>query len=59
MRDAAAALEDLRTPPGNRLDLLRGQWGGRRSIRLNEQWRLLFSWRENDAYDVELVDDHG
>jgi proteic killer suppression protein len=56
--DAAMALEDLRLPPGNRLEKLRGAREGRYSIRINDQWRVCFEWREGDAYDVEIVDYH-
>jgi toxin HigB-1 len=56
--DAAMALEDLRVPPGNRLEKLRGAREGRYSIRINGQWRVCFEWREGDAYDVEIVDYH-
>jgi proteic killer suppression protein len=45
-------------PPGNRLEKLRGQRAGQWSIRVNDQWRLCFDWRDGDAYDVELVDYH-
>jgi proteic killer suppression protein len=45
-------------PPGNRLEKLRGQRAGPWSIRVNDQWRLCFDWRDGDAYDVELVDYH-
>lgn len=55
---AAAALNDLRTPPGNRLEALKGDRRGQFSIRVDRQWRLCFRWIENDAHDVELVDYH-
>jgi proteic killer suppression protein len=58
MLDAAVVLEDLRVPPGNRLERLRGDRGGQYSIRINEQWRICFRWRDGDAYDVEIVDYH-
>ena len=58
MLDAAVSLDDLRVPPGNRLERLRGDRAGQWSIRVNDQWRLCFEWRESDAYDVELVDYH-
>jgi proteic killer suppression protein len=45
-------------PPGNRLEKLRGQRAGQWSIRVNDQWRLCFDWRDGDAYDVDLVDYH-
>jgi proteic killer suppression protein len=56
--DAAEALEDLRSPPGNRLEALKGNRAGQHSIRINDQFRICFIWRENDAYDVEIVDYH-
>lgn len=56
--DAARALEDLRNPPGNRLEALRGSRKGHLSIRINDRWRICFSWQEHDAYDVEFVDYH-
>jgi len=56
--DAASRLDDLRVPPGNRLEMLRGRRQGRRSIRVNDQWRICFLWRDGEAWDVEIVDDH-
>ena len=56
--DAAMVLEDLRVPPGNRLEKLRGARAGQFSIRVNDQWRVCFRWSEGDAYDVEIVDFH-
>lgn len=56
--DAAVALDDLRAPPGNRLEKLRGRREGQFSIRINDQWRVCFRWSEGDAYDVEIVDYH-
>lgn len=56
--DASAQLEDLRVPPGNRLEALRGDRRGQHSIRINEQWRICFVWRDVDAWDVEIVDYH-
>jgi proteic killer suppression protein len=56
--DAAEALKDLRSPPGNRLEALKGNRAGQHSIRINDQFRICFIWRENDAYDVEIVDYH-
>jgi toxin HigB-1 len=58
MIDAAVRLEDLRSPPGNRLELLRGNQAGLHSIRINDQWRICFRWRNNAAEDVEIVDHH-
>ena len=54
--DAAVSLADLRIPPGNRLEALAGSRKGRHSIRINDQWRICFHWRDNDAHDVEIVD---
>ena len=54
----ATRLEDLRVPPGNRLESLRGDRAGQHSIRVNDQWRICFVWRESEAYDIELVDYH-
>ncbi|MDF2095634.1 type II toxin-antitoxin system RelE/ParE family toxin [Aquibaculum arenosum] len=56
--DAAKVLDDLRLPPGNRLEALRGDRHGQFSIRVNDQWRVCFAWRENAAWDVEIVDYH-
>jgi proteic killer suppression protein len=56
--DAAESLEDLRIPPGNRLEKLKGRRAGQHSIRINDQWRICFGWKEGDAYDVEIVDYH-
>ena len=56
--DAAEALEDLRVPPGNRLEKLKGDRSGQHSIRVNDQWRICFRWKEGDAYEVEIVDYH-
>ncbi len=56
--DAAETLRDLRVPPGNRLERLSGEREGQYSIRINVRWRICFSWREGDAYDVEIVDYH-
>ena len=58
MLDAATRLEDLRVPPANRLEKLRGRRAGQHSIRINDQWRVCFRWSEGDAYDVEIVDYH-
>lgn len=56
--DAAEALEDLRVPPGNRLEKLKGDRGGQHSIRVNDQWRICFRWTDGNAQDVEIVDYH-
>lgn len=58
MLDAATSLDDLRAPPGNRLEKLRGDRAGRWSIRVNDQWRLCFAWRDGEAHEVEIVDYH-
>jgi toxin HigB-1 len=55
---AAERLTDLIAPPANRLERLSGAREGQYSIRINDQWRICFVWRENDAYDVEIVDYH-
>ena len=54
----ARVLRDLRAPPGNRLEALHGNRLGQHSIRINDQWRICFVWRENGASDVEIVDYH-
>lgn len=54
----AQRLEDLRVPPGNRLEALRGDRKGSYSIRVNDQWRICFRWKDGDAHDVEIVDYH-
>lgn len=56
--DASEQLDDLRIPPGNRLEKLRGDRAGYYSIRINDQWRICFRWRNGDAFDVEIVDYH-
>ena len=56
--DTAADLKDLASPPGNRLESLRGDRQGQHSIRINDQFRLCFRWKEGDAYDVEVADYH-
>jgi proteic killer suppression protein len=58
MLDAAESLQDLRVPPGNRLEKLSGDREGQHSIRINDQWRICFSWRDGDAHDVEIADYH-
>ena len=54
----AKNLDDLRVPPGNRLEALTGDRDGQYSIRINDQWRICFVWSGEDAYDVEIVDYH-
>ncbi|HCS48838.1 MAG TPA: plasmid maintenance system killer [Candidatus Aminicenantes bacterium] len=56
--DAAGALSDLRVPPGHRLEKLSGDRVGQHSIRINDQWRICFVWKQGDAYDVEIADYH-
>jgi len=58
MLDAATVLEDLRVPPANRLEKLKGERAGQFSIRVNQQWRVCFVWRSGHAFDVEIVDYH-
>ena len=58
MLDAAEKLDDLRTPPGNRLEALKGEREGQHSIRINERWRIVFTWRNGRARDVAIVDYH-
>jgi toxin HigB-1 len=55
---AAGNLSDLRSPPGNRLEALRGDRVGQHSIRVNDQWRICFRWRDGGVEDVEIVDYH-
>lgn len=54
----ARTLQDLRVPPGNELEALKGDRAGQFSIRINKQWRICFVWKEGDVYDVEIVDYH-
>ncbi len=56
--DTVTRLDDLRVPPGNRLEALAGDRAGQHSIRVNDQWRICFAWRDGDAYDVEFCDYH-
>lgn len=58
MLEAAQQVLDLRVPPGNRLETLRGEWSGFWSIRVNDQWRIVFRWTTQGATDVSLVDYH-
>jgi len=53
-----ARLADLRAPPSNRLEALKGDRAGQHSIRVNDQWRICFAWRDGHAYDVEIIDYH-
>jgi toxin HigB-1 len=54
----AKRLDDLRMPPGNRLEALKGGRSGQHSIRINDQWRICFVWKDNNAHEVEIVDYH-
>lgn len=58
MLDAAARLDDLRIPPSNRLEALKGDRAGQHSIRVNDQWRVCFVWQDGHAHEVEIVDYH-
>jgi len=54
----AAELVDLRMPPGNKLKALKGDWSGFHSIRINDQWRVVFRWKGGNAFDVQIIDYH-
>lgn len=56
--NAARSLEDLQSPPGNRLEALKGDFAGFHSIRINNQWRIVFKWKASNAHDVQIVDYH-
>lgn len=56
--DAALTLDDLKNPPGNKLEALIGDRAGQMSIRINQKWRICFSWDEGKSYDVHIVDYH-
>ena len=58
MLNRSSTVEDLRVPPGNRLEALSGRREGQHSIRINDQWRICFVWRDGNAYDVEIIDYH-
>jgi proteic killer suppression protein len=58
MLNRAMLMQDLKVPPGNRLEELKGKWKGRHSIRINDQWRVCFIWKENNSYEVEIIDYH-
>ena len=58
MLDAAAQIEDLKVPPANRLEALHGDRAGQHSIRINDQWRVCFIWKDGGAHAVEIVDYH-
>lgn len=56
--NAAVLLSDLRSPPGNKLEALKGELSGFYSIRINRQWRIIFRWQDSNAFDVQIVDYH-
>lgn len=58
MLNNAQSLNDLRVPPGNRLEALKGERAGQHSNRINQQWRICFTWQDGHAFDVEIVDYH-
>ena len=58
MLNRAANLNDLRVPPANRLEKLKGDRSGQHSIRINDRWRICFQWHDNDAFQVEIIDYH-
>jgi len=58
MLNNVQTLADVRVPPGNRLERLKGDRAGQHSIRINERWRICFKWKQGDAHDVEIVDYH-
>lgn len=58
MLNAASNLDDMRAPPGNRLEALRGNLAGYHSIRVNDQWRVVFRWKDGAAHDVKIDDYH-
>ncbi len=58
MLNRSETLNDLKVPPGNRLEKLHGNREGQMSIRINERWRICFKWEDRDCYDVEIVDYH-
>jgi len=58
MLNNAKSIQDLRAPPGNRLETLKGERAGQYSIRINDQWRVCFEWRNDNAYEVEITDYH-
>ncbi len=56
--NSAHALKDLQSPPGNRLEALRGDYAGFHSIRINNQWRIIFHWQDGNVHDVQIIDYH-
>jgi proteic killer suppression protein len=58
MINSSLDINDLRIPPANHLEKLKGEWNEYYSIRINMQWRIIFNWRNNDAFDVKIIDYH-
>ena len=58
MVNAAEVLDDLKVPPGNRLEAFKGDLAGYHSIRINQQWRIVFKWKDGAAHQVTIADDH-
>jgi proteic killer suppression protein len=58
MLNRAMSLRDLKVPPANHLEKMKGDRAGQHSVRINDQWRICFEWRSNDAFEVEIVDYH-
>lgn len=56
--NAAQSLQDLKSPPGNRLEALKGDLAGFHSVRINNQWRIVFKWHESNAHEVQIIDYH-
>jgi toxin HigB-1 len=56
--NSAIKINDLRVPPGNRLEKLEGKLKGKHSIRINDQWRIVFNWENGNAFEVEIIDYH-
>lgn len=56
--DSVTEIDDLRVPPGNRLEALKGDRKGQHSMRINDQWRICFKWKDGNSYDVEITDYH-
>ena len=56
--DAAQTLNDLKNPPGNNLESLKGNRAGQQSIRINDQWRICFIWKDSEAHNIEIIDYH-
>jgi proteic killer suppression protein len=58
MLNQARKLDDMRVPPGNRLEALKGERAGQHSIRINDQWRICFVWKDGGAHHVQIIDHH-